>query len=547
MFTNPTTRKRGVILTTPGWKKLQQSISKAEFECNYGDRYTYDRLAERTSLDPVTISKVIERQKAVDRRTLALVFQSFDLELEEVDYTRKNILQADRNQHWGQAVDVSSFYGREEELAVLEQWIVEDRCRLVMLLGMGGIGKTTLSVKLAERIQDGFDHVIWRSLRNAPLLNDLLDDLLECLSQDRPATLDGKLVRLNSTLRKQRCLLILDSVDTILCDHGSAGYFQEGYEGYGIFLKGIAEVFHQSCLVLTSREKPAELGVIEGRTRPIRVFQVSGVGEPEAQAILKAKDLNVNKTNHEWKVLISHYSGNPLALQIVATMIRELLDGDIPAFVQLLKRGTILFDDIRDLLDQQFRRLSDFEKEVMYWIAIHREGIELGTLRENIIAPVPETKLWEALRSLGRRSLVVKCETRFTLQPALLEYVSDKLIEQISNEIISRKIGLIDRHALIANHASEELCEIQTRLMLQPIADRLMATLGSHTVIERRLSELVWDLRREAPRSCGYAVSNVLNLLCYLHCDLSNYDFSGLHQRHIQLHWTEQSPGEHAS
>jgi len=43
-------------------------------------------------------------------------------------------------QDWGEAICVSDFYGRTEEFALLEQWILNDRCRLVVL-GMGGIGK----------------------------------------------------------------------------------------------------------------------------------------------------------------------------------------------------------------------------------------------------------------------------------------------------------------------------------------------------------------------------------------------------------------------
>ena len=45
-----------------------------------------------------------------------------------------------RKEEWGEAPDVSVFYGRKAELAELEQWIVHDQCRLVGVLGMGGTG-----------------------------------------------------------------------------------------------------------------------------------------------------------------------------------------------------------------------------------------------------------------------------------------------------------------------------------------------------------------------------------------------------------------------
>lgn len=70
---------------------------------------------------------------------------------------------------WGEAIDVSIFYGRTDELTKLQQWVEQDKCRLVALLGIGGVGKTALSVKLAQLAQEGFEFVIWRSLRDAPV------------------------------------------------------------------------------------------------------------------------------------------------------------------------------------------------------------------------------------------------------------------------------------------------------------------------------------------------------------------------------------------
>jgi hypothetical protein len=46
---------------------------------------------------------------------------------------------------WGEAIDVPILYRRETELATLELWILIDRCWVVALLGLGGIGKTSLA------------------------------------------------------------------------------------------------------------------------------------------------------------------------------------------------------------------------------------------------------------------------------------------------------------------------------------------------------------------------------------------------------------------
>jgi len=57
------------------------------------------------------------------------------------------------------APDVSHFYGRTEELTTLKQWILQERCRLVAVLGMSGIGKTAIAVQLVKQMFDKFDGV----------------------------------------------------------------------------------------------------------------------------------------------------------------------------------------------------------------------------------------------------------------------------------------------------------------------------------------------------------------------------------------------------
>src|SRR5438105_14349824 len=49
----------------------------------------------------------------------------------------------ERAQDWGEAPDTMGFVGRADELALLRRWVLEERCRLVAVLGMGGIGKTS--------------------------------------------------------------------------------------------------------------------------------------------------------------------------------------------------------------------------------------------------------------------------------------------------------------------------------------------------------------------------------------------------------------------
>jgi len=133
-----------------------------------------------------------------------------------------------------------------------------------------------LAVKLAEQVQDKFEYLIWRSLR-APPIKDLLRELILFLSHQQvnlPETVDSLISRLME-YRSSRCLLVLDNGESILRSGEQAERYCSGYEGYGQLLRRVGDERHQSCLVLTSREKPIGLTAKEGK--PVRSLQLSGL------------------------------------------------------------------------------------------------------------------------------------------------------------------------------------------------------------------------------------------------------------------------------
>jgi len=308
---------------------------------------------------------------------------------------------ANKHQDWGDAVDLPVFYGRTAELETLEQWIVQDHCRLVGLFGMGGIGKTALAVSMTQRIQDQFEFLFWRSLRNAPPVQDLLAELIQFLSQQQeialPETVEGRVLRVIEYLRSWRCLLILDNAETILSSGESTGCYREGYSGYGQLLRCVAETAHHSCLLLTSREQPRGWEVRAGATLPARSLQLTGLPIATAREMFRARG-EFMASEAEWRALVEHYAGNPLALKMVAPAIRDLFDSRVARFLELLAQGTLVFQDIRNLLDRQFERLTDLETEVMYWLALEREPVAFPDLQADFVSNVRPGEILEALQ-----------------------------------------------------------------------------------------------------------------------------------------------------
>ncbi|MEK8019583.1 MAG: NB-ARC domain-containing protein [Candidatus Parabeggiatoa sp.] len=469
------------------------------------------------------------------------------------------------NQDWGDAPDVPVFFGRTQELATLEQWIIKDRCRLVAILGMGGIGKTGLSMQLGQGgigktdlslkcvhgIQTQFEYVIWRKLLNAPPVTEILGEMIKFLSNqqevDLPDTIERQVSRLLHYLKAHRCLLILDNAEAILRGGDQSGQYQEGYEGYGELLRQVGDVPHQSCLLLTSREKPQEIASLEGDNKPVRCLELRGLDETEGQKIF-AEIGDFSGSDEDWKELTEFYNGNPLVLELAARHIKKVFSGNISRF---LKEGKQVFGKLHELLDWHFKRLSTNEREIMYWLAINREPVTLSELKDDIVSLLAKEQVPETLDSLSDQIPIERSVEYFTLQPVLIEYMTARLIkqvdeeiriakpeivdyttsllvEQIGEEIKTGEIALLNNYALIKALTKDYVREAQRRLILKPVLDKLLVTFGEQSHFEAQLKKILSTLQEKYPRKPGYAAGNVLDMLCQLKTDLRGYDFSYL-------------------
>jgi len=446
------------------------------------------------------------------------------------------IINKKQRHDWGEAIDVSTFYGRDKEIKTLEKWIITDNCRLITVIGMGGIGKTALSVKLAELVKNEFDYLIWRSLRNATSVEDLLKDLIGFLSSEHQIvfakSLDKQISQLIDCLRASRCLVVLDNLESILDSDKKAGNYREGYEGYGQLLRCVGDARHQSCFLVTTREQPKGFNARKGDNLPVRMLTLKGLNYREGELILSQKGLS--SSQNQINRLVECYAGNPLALKIAATTIEELFDNDVTEF---LESGTIICGDIFDLIDQQFNRLSNLEKEVMYWLAINRESISLEGLQSDIIDFIRTRELLAALESLQSRCLIENNYSKFTQQAVVMEYVIEELTEQVAQEIYLGDVNKgenqslsLNQYALIQAQAKHYLRNAQIEFILKPIADKLLSLWVTKQSVQNNLNQFLAKLKLESSTSIkpGYAAGNIINLLRQLDIELNNYDFSNL-------------------
>jgi WD40 repeat protein len=418
----------------------------------------------------------------------------------------------------------ADFVGRAIEREQLLAWIADDGCRCVIITGGPAMGKSALASWVVTRVRDRWPYVRWFDMSELPSERAVMDELLQLLSDGQDAALgpvlpvggraeilDVARARILELSRTRRALVVLDNLESIH-DLGT-GDWLAGYENLGRLVVDLASGEHVSRLLLTSQGVPATLRCDIGEGLTVRQLSLGGLAAEDGRTLMLRVYSGLQGQPAAWSKTLDHYRGNPMALKLVASAVKETLQGSVDELAaQLAARPHELSFSLREFdafLKRQLDRLmgNDLHPSILYWLAVARVPLAEGSLRARMaVRGAPFNEALNILRSL---KLVEPTPAGLCLAPQLMDVVTERLLATLREELLREEPRWLRSHGLLSPDAREHVRDVQRRVLLRELLRRTYADAPA----TKPLQAILDRLRQREPSPDDHAAGNIVNLI----------------------------------
>jgi predicted ATPase/DNA-binding SARP family transcriptional activator/Flp pilus assembly protein TadD len=339
------------------------------------------------------------------------------------------------------------FVGREAELAELAELIANPDCRLVTLVGPGGIGKSRLALQMAADQVGAFAHGVYfvplAAVSSPELIVSALADAIEFTFHDHQDPKEQLLNYLHDS--KREMLLVLDNVEHLLPRSASSASKGESV------VELLAELLKRApgvVLLATSRERSAlqEEWVYEvaGLTYPTSLHTPSLLGEGpgerwETYSAIALFQQRASQAQRRFSLseeaphvarICQLVEGMPLGVELAAAWvsvhscetIAQELEGDLDILTTSLRNVPARQRSVRATFEHSWRLLSEVERDAFIRLSVFRGGFRLEAAVQ--VAGASASTLSALLdKSLLRRV----APDRYDMHDLLRQYAAEKL------------------------------------------------------------------------------------------------------------------------
>ncbi|MEJ2210597.1 MAG: tetratricopeptide repeat protein [Anaerolineae bacterium] len=336
------------------------------------------------------------------------------------------------------------FVGREEDLAQITGCFDGPDCRLLSLVGPGGIGKSRLAIEVAASRADAFLHgVFFVPLAGVEAPGRLVSALAEALGFSFYGRQDPR-AQLLEYLRDKELLLVLDNFEHLLIGEDDAGVEVAG------MLTDILEEAPRVKLLVTSRQRLnlrwEWLYDVRGLSCPpeTAASPADGYGAVQLFVQVAGRIRPGFSLADEWPAvarICRLVEGMPLALELAAAAARALPCPEIAAEIEqdLDVLAASLHDlperhrSVRAAFEGSWRLLAAEEQQAMGRLAAFRGGFDREAARA--VAGAPRAML----DALAEKSLLRRTPSgRYELHELLRQFAAERLAEEQDEDARAR-------------------------------------------------------------------------------------------------------------